>query len=354
MNIFSKINLIIFLIISIAFEVIYCQNADIPKVKVKIEKKVLQYLEKISKEKFEIINKIDRRLKDDFNAAWEACEKKIASLPDCYKNAFNEYKEMLKYGYDNKFVIHFDFHKDFVKYHRLKGIDFSKENFPGNHSGNSRIGPDPYNEITIYNVYAEKWFLRKYFKKSEYCSYEYVLSEVNKYLCEKGKKIRVDYFLLHWYNWSISDKAYLSIKNMIIHELFHIVLYWSSHKDLQSRFADEATISDTVFKISPLPQGEKGAYEYYYEFISWLLDNQHTIKIPSILINIYVRITFYTEEMNRINRKFNPPLDLEYDKKGYTLNGYCTYIPVSGEITKADDCRCNKMQKYVIPRKCCK
>jgi hypothetical protein len=141
---------------------------------------------------------------------------------------------------------------------------------------------------------------------------------------------------------------------MIIHELSHIILYWSSHKDLHSRFSDEATISDTVFKISPLPQGEKGAYEYYYEFISWLLDNQPTIKIPSILINIYIRITFYKEEMKIINRKFNPPPDLEYDKKGYTLNGFCTYIPVSGEITKADDCRCNKMQKYVIPRKCCK
>jgi hypothetical protein len=346
--------IIISFFLFVCFESIYCHISGIPKVYVQINNPNL-----FSKKDFAYMVKLIKgRLKKDFDDAWDACEKKIASLPDCYKMAFNDYKNLIKTQYSNKFVIHFDFTENFIKYQILKGLDFSQDYYPGNHSGNARPAPPSIkghsglrlNEKTIYNVYAEKWFVIKYYKKTENCSYEYILTEVDKYLCEKGFKAREDYDILKNYLWNTSKKVYFSLKNMIIHEIFHIVLVLASNKDLKSRFADEATISDTVLKLSPLPQGNKGAYEYYYEFISWILDHERKITLRQYTVIDYVRKNFYKEN----KREFNPPLVLEYNNKGYTLNGYCTYIPVGGEMTKADDCRCNKMQNYVIPRKCCK
>ena len=353
----KKIAIIVCLLICFAFENIYCQQNVIPKIKIKIEKKVSKLLSKKTKSDVEL--EIERRLMSYFKAAWEACEKKIASLPDCYKIAFNDYKNLIKTGYNNEFVIYFDFTEDFIKYQIIKGLDFSKDYFPGDHSGNGKPAPPSkkeghsgqrLNEITIYNVYAEKWYMIKYYKKTGNCSYEYILPEVDKYLCEKGFKSRDDYDILKNYLWNTSKKAEFSIKNMIIHEIFHIVLVWASNKDLKSRFRDEATISDTVLKLSPLPQGSKDGYEYKFEFISWLLDHERKITLRHTSVIDYVRKNFYKKN----KREFNPSIDLEYNNKGYTLNGYCTYIPVGDEIKKADDCRCNKMQKYVIPRKCCK
>ena len=348
--------IIISFFLFVCFESIYCQISGIPKVYVQINKPNL-----FSKNDFAYMVKlIKERLSKNFDNAWDACEKKIASLPNCYKIAFNDYKNLIKTGYNNKFVIHFDFTDDFIKYQIIKGLDFSHDYYPGDHSGNGKPAPPSkkeghsgqrLNEITIYNVYAEKWYMIKYYKKSGNCSYEYILPEVDKYLCEKGFKSRDEYDILKNYLWNTSgEKVYFSIKNMIIHEIFHIVLVWASNKDLKSRFRDEATISDTVLKLSPLPQKSKDNYEYNFEFISWLLDHERKITLRHTSVIDYVRKNFYKEN----KREFNPSIDLEYNNKGYTLNGYCTYIPVGDEIIKADDCRCNKMQKYVIPKRCCK
>jgi hypothetical protein len=268
----------------------------------------------------------------------------------CYRNAFEDYKNLIKNQYNNEFIIYFDFTDDFVLYHLLKeGFNskkFNKENFPGNHSGNAHPGPGQ-NAVTIYNVYGPQWFMIKYSKNTEHCSYEYILSEVNKYLFENGFGSREDHDLLKQYNWNASGTASFSIKNMIVHEIFHIVLDSASNKNLISRTRDEATISDTVARISNLAGG-KGAYGYFYEFISWLLDNQSSITIPFNTIDDYIINERYYD---RLNRKFNPhpPEELRYDQNGYTLGGYLDFF----DNTTVNDSNCKEMKKYVIPRKCC-
>ena len=347
MKIVKQIFLITCLIIGVSFEIIYCQTVKPPKVDVIIKKKNL-----FSKnDYFEMIDLIRARLSKDFKAAWEDCENNIGGLLYCYRDAFNDYKNLIKNQYNNEFIIYFDFTDDFVLYHLLKeGFNskkFNKENFPGNHSGNAHPGPGQ-NAVTIYNVYAPQWFMIKYSKNTEHCSYEYILSEVNKYLSENGFESREDHDLLKQYNWNTSGTTSFSIKNMIIHEIFHIVLNSASHKDLKSRTRDEATISDTVVRISPLAGG-KGAYGYSYEFISWLLDNQSSITIPLTTATQYIKDDFYDYDV--INRKFNPhpPENLRYDQNGYTLGGYLDFF----DNTTVNDSNCKEMKKYVIPRKFC-
>jgi len=349
MKIIKKIFPIVCFFIFSSFGIIYSQTVNIPRVVI-----IINNLNHFSKQGyFYMIDLIRKRLTQDFNDAWKACESNIGGLLYCYRNAFSEYKNLIQNQFNNKFVIHFDFTDDFVLFHILKGghSKLNKANFPGNHSGSALTIPNPYNEITIYNVYAPQWSMIKYSKNTTKCSYEYIISDVSKYLCDNGLKSRDDYDLLKKYNWNISGTTSLSIRNMIIHEMFHIVLALSLNKNLQSRFPDEATVSDTVALISPL-SGGKGTYGYAYEFISWLLDNQSsiTIPIPFKTVTKYIKDDFYNTD--GINRKFNPQpsKDLKYDQKGYTLGGYLDFF----DNTTANDSRCTEMKKYVIPPKCCK
>ena len=344
----KKICIIISVLIFLCFEITYCQTSVIPKVYVQINNPNLFS----TKDFNDMVKLIKGRLSKDFNEAWQACESNIGGLLYCYRDAFNQYKNLIQNQFNNKFVIHFDFTQDFLLYYITKGghSKLNKANFPGNHSGSARPAPSPYNEITIYNVYAPQWSMIKFSKNTTKCSYEYIISDVSKYLCDNGMKSMDDYDLLKTYNWNISGTTSISIKNMIIHEMFHIVLVLASNKNLQSRFADEATVSDTVDLISPL-SGGKGTYGYSYEFISWLLDNQSsiTIPIPFRTVTQYIKDDFYN--VDGINRKFNPQptKDLKYDQKGYTLGGYLNYW----DNTTVNDSRCTKMEKYVIPPKCC-
>lgn len=153
MKIIKKIFLIVCFFIFASSVIIYSYSVNTPGVVININKMNL-----FSKQGyFEMIDLIRTRLEQDFKAAWEACENNIGGLLYCYRNAFNDYKNLIKNRYNNTFIINFDFTDDFVLHSLFKnGFNsgkFNKENFPGNHSGDAHPGPGE-NAVTIFNVYA--------------------------------------------------------------------------------------------------------------------------------------------------------------------------------------------------------
>lgn len=353
----SRLPIRVFFVLILSYNCLYSQSISFPKPSVVFQTEFSRAISK--RDTFKIKGSIEKNLKKSFYSAWTALEAKIGSLPACYQIAFQDYKKYIRSACGNGFKINFNFSDEFVTYQVSKGLWFKAGTFPGDHSG--LANPRVPNIIDVFNVYSPQWYMLKYSKETGTCMYEAILSEVDLYLCPKGLKINDEYDLLKNYEWSAtSEKVYFSIKNMIIHEIFHLVLVHASNSDLMSRFSDEATILDSVAKISSLAGG-KGGYGYKFELISWMLDNSHKIKlIEGKSVEKYVEKKYYTGDpgitTNKyIHRKFNPPKDLEYDHTGYDLGGFCSFYPKSsGEPKAADDCRCNKMQRYVIPKMCCK
>lgn len=344
----KRTGLIIVFVLLLAFKSIYSQTSATPTVYIQVDWEVLKLFN--IRERDSLRTLIENRLKGDFYNAWTEMESKIGSLPGCYKDAFDKYKEILQIYFNNEFIINFNFTEDFITYQVAKGLWFKIKNFPGDHSGNAKINGK--NEITVFNVYAPQWSLIKYSKDTPNCSYEYLLSDVQNYLLKNQYDQRTDYDLLKKHNWTENaGRVNFTLKNMIVHEIFHLVLAHAPDNNLKSRFGDEATISDTTARIFSLAGG-KGFYGYSYRFVSWVLDNKDKIVIPLKSASSYIIEDFYYDKGN--DRKFDPPKSLKYEPGGYTLGGLRPYYPANKTERAADDCRCNKMQPYIIPKKCCK
>jgi hypothetical protein len=129
--------------------------------------------------------------------------------------------------------------------------------------------------------------------------------------------------------WNPDGEIQISLKYLLLHELFHIILSKSKEGNLNKRCSDEATIEDTASKIIPTGSFKK-PYEFTFDFISWMLNNKikvdYTVggtRIHVSSLSNYIKKEFYYKK--KYSRKFNPFKTLKYKRGGYTLDNYAFY-----------------------------
>ncbi len=361
---YNKILLIMFIFFVFSINL----KSEIPELKVIVSDNALCYFSKNDKKILKYI--IKARLNEEFKLAWEILEAKKGELPQCYQEAFENYKTYLKDRKKNIFEIEFTLDGPFILFlftteEGKKLYPLTKETFKGDRYGNAnpkslrgRIIP---NRIVVRNVFKD-FYIEK-FKKTDKnnCKYNMIWYEIylklyknsiNQNDCDMFSKDIISHLIES--KWNPDGEIQISLKYLMIHELFHLILGKSGN--LNSRWSDEATIEDTASKIIPTGSSKK-PYEFTFDFISWMLNNKikvdYTVGGTRIYVSSlfnYIKKEFYYKK--KYSRKFNPFKTLKYKRGGYTLANYVFYTDKDSSLF-ADDTRCEPLFNYIIPKKDC-
>ena len=367
-KIFLSLFSVIFFILSFSINL----NAEVPKVEVIVSENAKCYFSPDMKKKKELIKEIITKLKAEFISAWNILEAKKGELPQCYQEAFENYKEYLKKYVIPQNTIFIEFTLDgpfilflFTTEEGKKLYPLTKETFKGDRYGNAnpkslrgRIIP---NRIVVRNVFKD-FYMKKYKKTDKNnCNYNMIWYEI--YLELYRNSINQNNYnmfskdiISHLIEskWNPDGEIQISLKYLMIHELFHLILKKSGN--LNSRWSDEATIEDTASKIIPTGSSKK-PYEFTFDFISWMLNNKikvdYTVGGTRVYVSSlsnYIKKEFYYKK--KYSRKLNPFKTLKYKRGGYTLANYVFYTDKDSSLF-ADDTRCEPLFNYIIPKKDC-
>lgn len=191
------------------------------------------------------------------------------------------------------------------------------------------------NTIWIFNTFEEKFKYRSFIFKSKlgitYNVGDYFIgSDGNYYEKEKDEFFK---------NWTEEKPKTGSLNSVIFHELTHMALFLSNNKEVQSRYADEATVEDITMKI--YTKDCTNCYETAYQILLYSLNELNKGELIS-------RVWGMEYDMDTNNfcyiRRFNPPKNIKYEI-GNTFGGILFWADGSW----ADDCRDENMKPYIFP-----
>jgi hypothetical protein len=127
---YNKILLVMFIFFVFSINL----KSEIPKLEVTVSDDAVCYF--LKKDKTILKDIIKERLNEEFKSAWEILEAKKGELPQCYQDAFENYKTYLKNRKKNKFEIEFTFDGPFILFlftteEGKKLYPLTKETFKG-------------------------------------------------------------------------------------------------------------------------------------------------------------------------------------------------------------------------------
>ena len=349
---------------------IYCDNT-IPHLNIVVHRSGFSdYFDQSNAEQAIKLNKlitiIEKNIRTEYRKAWnEYYERRnniINKNPNqdasCIRRAIDNLPTKLNETEENELYINFGFDKNHMVIYNRFGLagKLKVDEYKGDVDGNGEYKSVIPNFLYIYNAYKDYNSMIFQAEKNG-CIYKRLVPHLVYDYLEKIKinglsdifiSIKKIFFSFSELYRELAEWRYIgehssTLKSTIFHEMVHMALKYARI----GRGSDEATVEDTELKIFP----GGNSYEYNFDYLTWLNDWKKGYKAP--LDSNGVEGDYLLPY-----RKFNPPVEMKYDRKVRILNFFYFRVGYYDD-TFCDDARCESIfprgvqNTYGIPQKCC-